>query len=183
MNVVFFHLMPYGELPSDFRERHPSIWADIDSRLFDPEGGGAMYNDYLDELEDAARLGFDGVCVNEHHANGYGMMPSPNLMASILARTRQGAIGVMGNAAALYDPPTRVAEEMAMLDCISGGRLVAGLGGAADRGAEHPRRGAGAPAVPARGGNRGYPAGVQLRRRRPARRRRPLFPVVGWSRT
>ena len=128
MNVLFFHLMPYAELPGNFRERHPSIWVDIDSRLFDPERGGAMYNDYLDELEDAARLGFDGVCVNEHHANGYGMMPSPNLMASVLARsTRRGAICVMGNAAALYDPPTRVAEEMAMLDCISGGRLVAGL--------------------------------------------------------
>ena len=64
MNVLFFHLMPYAELPADFRERHPSIWVDIDSRLFDPERGGAMYNDYLDELEDAARLGFDGVCAN-----------------------------------------------------------------------------------------------------------------------
>ena len=89
---------PYAELPAEFRQRHPSIWVDIDSRLFDPARGGARYNDYLDEdyldeLEDAARLGFDGVCVNEHHANGYGMMPSPNLMASILARgTTQGAI-------------------------------------------------------------------------------------------
>ncbi len=128
MNVLFFHLMPYAELPDDFRESHPSIWVDIDSRLFDPERGGAMYRDYLDELEEAAALGFDGVCVNEHHSNGYGMMPSPNLMASVLARnTTRGAVCVMGNAPALYDPPLRVAEEMAMLDCISGGRLIAGL--------------------------------------------------------
>ena len=128
MNVMFFHLMPYAELPDDFRESHPSIWVDIDSRLFDPERGGAMYRDYLDELEEAAALGFDGVCVNEHHSNGYGMMPSPNLMASVLARnTTRGAVCVMGNAPALYDPPLRVAEEMAMLDCISGGRLIAGL--------------------------------------------------------
>ena len=34
-----------------------------------------MYNDTLDELEYAAQLGYDGVCVNEHHNNGYGMMP------------------------------------------------------------------------------------------------------------
>jgi alkanesulfonate monooxygenase SsuD/methylene tetrahydromethanopterin reductase-like flavin-dependent oxidoreductase (luciferase family) len=128
MNVLFFHLMPYAELPDDFRESHPSIWVDIDSRLYDPERGGAMYRDYLDELEEAAALGFDGVCVNEHHSNGYGMMPSPNLMASVLARnTTRGAVCVMGNAPALYDPPLRVAEEMAMLDCISGGRLIAGL--------------------------------------------------------
>ena len=128
MNLLFFHLMPYTELPETFREDHLSIWVDIDSRLFDPGRGGAMYNDFLDELEEAAALGFDGVCINEHHSNGYGMMPSPNLMASILAKnTANAAICVMGNSAALYDPPLRVAEEMAMIDCISGGRLIAGL--------------------------------------------------------
>ncbi len=36
----------------------------------------------MDELEHAAELGFDGVCVNEHHANAYGLMPSPNLIAA-----------------------------------------------------------------------------------------------------
>jgi alkanesulfonate monooxygenase SsuD/methylene tetrahydromethanopterin reductase-like flavin-dependent oxidoreductase (luciferase family) len=73
-------------------------------------------------------MGFDGVCVNEHHQNGYGLMPSPNLIAAGLARaTRDAAIVVMGNSLALYNPPVRVAEEMAMLDCISGGRLVAGF--------------------------------------------------------
>lgn len=128
MNILFFHLMPYGDLPEDFHERHPSIWVDIDSRLFDPVLGGAMYHDYLDQIQEAAKLGFDGVCVNEHHSNGYGMMPSPNLMASILARnTVRGAVCVMGNAPVLYDPPLRVAEELAMLDCLSGGRLIAGL--------------------------------------------------------
>lgn len=133
MNLLFFHLMPYTELPETFREDHPSIWVDIDSRLFDPGRGGAMYNDFLDELEEAAALGFDGVCINEHHSNGYGMMPSPNLMASILAKnTANAAICVMGNSAALYDPPLRVAEEMAMI------RLH--LGWAFDRGtaARHP---------------------------------------------
>ncbi len=55
-------------------------------------------------------------------------MPSPNLIAASLARrTRDAAIVVMGNSLALYNPPTRVAEEMAMIDCISGGRLVAGF--------------------------------------------------------
>jgi alkanesulfonate monooxygenase SsuD/methylene tetrahydromethanopterin reductase-like flavin-dependent oxidoreductase (luciferase family) len=55
-------------------------------------------------------------------------MPSPNLMGSVMAReTKDVAIIIMGNSIALYDPPIRVAEEFAMLDCISGGRLVAGF--------------------------------------------------------
>ena len=73
-------------------------------------------------------MGYDGICVNEHHQNAYGLMPSPNLMGSVMAReTRDVAIIIMGNSIALYDPPIRVAEEFAMLDCISGGRLVAGF--------------------------------------------------------
>ncbi|GIW41507.1 MAG: monooxygenase [Candidatus Binatia bacterium] len=128
MKVCFFHLMPYTDLPEDFRERYPSVWVDIDPKLFDPVRGHELYNEFLDELEYAAEMGFDGICVNEHHANAYGLMPSPNLMAAALARrTKDAAIVVMGNSLALYNPPTRVAEEFAMIDCISGGRLVAGF--------------------------------------------------------
>jgi alkanesulfonate monooxygenase SsuD/methylene tetrahydromethanopterin reductase-like flavin-dependent oxidoreductase (luciferase family) len=87
-----------------------------------------MYNDFMDELEFAAECGFDAICVNEHHSNGYGLMPSPNLVASSLARrTSDAALCVLGNSLALYNPPTRVAEEFAMIDCISGGRLIAGF--------------------------------------------------------
>ncbi len=128
MKICWFHLMPYTELPEDFQQKHNSVWVDIDSRLFDPKRAHHMYNDFMDELEFAADCGFDAICVNEHHANGYGLMPSPNLIASTLARrTKDTAICVMGNSLALYNPPTRVAEEFAMLDCISGGRLIAGF--------------------------------------------------------
>src|SRR5208337_1167729 len=128
MKILWFHLMPYTDLPDDFKKKHPSVWVDIDSRLFDPAKAHRMYNDFMDELEFAAESGFDGVCVNEHHQNGYGLMPSPNLIAASLARrTAHAAIVVMGNSLALYNPPIRVAEEFAMLDCISGGRLVAGF--------------------------------------------------------
>ena len=128
MKNLWFHLMPYKELPDEFREEHPSVWVNIDSRLFDPERAHVMYNEFMDELEYAAEVGFDGICVNEHHSNGYGMMPSPNLIASTLARrTSDAALCVMGNSLALYNPPVRVAEEFAMLDCISGGRLIAGF--------------------------------------------------------
>jgi len=128
MKLMWFHLMPYTELPDDFRDNHPSVWVDVHSSLFDPRRAHHMYNDFVDELEYAAECGFDAVCVNEHHSNGYGLMPSPNLIASALARrTTDTALCVMGNSLALYNPPTRVAEEFAMIDVISGGRLIAGF--------------------------------------------------------
>ncbi|MCH8103314.1 MAG: LLM class flavin-dependent oxidoreductase [Chloroflexi bacterium] len=128
MKIEMFHLAPYRGLPEDFREKYRSVWVDVPSHLFDPAKAHEYYNQTLDELIYAAEMGYDGICVNEHHQNAYGLMPSPNLMAAVMARqTRDVAIIVMGNSIALYDPPIRVAEEMAMLDCISGGRLVAGL--------------------------------------------------------
>ncbi|HXG36774.1 MAG TPA: LLM class flavin-dependent oxidoreductase [Dehalococcoidia bacterium] len=128
MKFHWFHLMPYRYLPPDFPQRYRSIWVDIPSQLYDPVKGHALYNEYLDDLEYADQAGFDGICVNEHHQNGYGLMPSPNLMAAALTRrTRNANLVVMGNSIALYNPPIRVAEEMAMLDVMSGGRLVAGF--------------------------------------------------------
>src|SRR5436309_583288 len=128
MKICFFHLMPYRFLPDDFENRYRSVWVDVPPSLYDPVRGHAVYHEYLDELEHADSLGFDGICVNEHHQNAYGLMPSPNLMAATLARnTRNAKIVVMGNSVALYNPPVRVAEEFAMLDVLSNGRLVAGF--------------------------------------------------------
>jgi len=125
MRLFSFHLMPYPGLPAEY---DGPAWITCPNALFDPSLGTEIYNRYLDELILADELGFDGVCVNEHHQNAYGLMPSPNLMASILARsTKRCRIAVVGNALPLYDPPTRVAEEFAMIDCISGGRLIAGM--------------------------------------------------------
>ena len=128
MKFHSFNLMPYPYLPDDFTEKHRSVWVDVPASLYDPVRGHRLYHDYLDQLVLADKLGFDGICVNEHHQNAYGLMPSPNLMASILARsTERAAVVVMGDSVALYNPPIRVAEEMAMLDVLSGGRLVAGF--------------------------------------------------------
>ena len=130
MKVSFFHLMPYQDLPSDFEDRFHSAWVDLPNENFDPEVTQQYYDDYIDELRYADASGFDGICVNEHHNNAYGLMPSPNLIASVLANTTsQAALIVLGNSLALYQPPVRVAEEMAMLDIMSKGRLVAGVPG------------------------------------------------------
>ena len=128
MKFCWFHLMPYRFLPKDFEKNYHSVWVDVPSKLFDPVKGHQLYNEFLDELEFAERVGFDGICVNEHHNNAYGLMPAPNLIAAALSRrTFNAALIVLGSSIALYNPPLRAAEEFAMLDCISGGRLVAGF--------------------------------------------------------
>jgi alkanesulfonate monooxygenase SsuD/methylene tetrahydromethanopterin reductase-like flavin-dependent oxidoreductase (luciferase family) len=128
MKFTWFNLMPWPYLDEDFRQKNRSVWVDIDSRLFDPAKSHELYNTYMDLLEYAGQIGFDGIGVNEHHQNAYGLMPSPNLIAaSLVRRTQNVAIVVLGASIALYNPPLRVAEEFAMLDCISGGRLVAGF--------------------------------------------------------
>ncbi len=123
MKFYYFHLMPY---PMEHEE--PSSWVTLSNRHYDPALGHTLYNQYLDQFEHAERLGWDGLCVNEHHQNCYGTMPSPNLMAAMLARrTTRARIAVLGNGLPLRENPLRVAEEIAMLDVVSGGRIISGF--------------------------------------------------------
>jgi alkanesulfonate monooxygenase SsuD/methylene tetrahydromethanopterin reductase-like flavin-dependent oxidoreductase (luciferase family) len=128
MNVFMFHLMPYAALDMKERDQHPSAWITLPNSLFDPKIGFELYNRYLDELELADELGFDGISVNEHHQTAYGLMPSPVVMAASLARrTENCKIAILGNAFALREHPLTLAEEHAMIDCITGGRLITGF--------------------------------------------------------
>ena len=128
MQFYFFHLMPYDQLPADFDEKYDSAWVTFPNRHYDPERGHKLYTRYLDELVYAEELGFDGICANEHHQNAYGLMPAPNLIAaSLIQRTKRIKIAILGNALPLRDHPLRVAEEVAMLDVISGGRIISGF--------------------------------------------------------
>jgi alkanesulfonate monooxygenase SsuD/methylene tetrahydromethanopterin reductase-like flavin-dependent oxidoreductase (luciferase family) len=136
MKTIWFHMQGYRDLPDDFRKRYESIWiTPPNDELCDSATVGKYLHWNLDELELADDLGFDGLGLNEHHQNGYGFPISPNLIAATLARRKSdAAIVMLGNTLPLYNPPVRVAEEMALLDCLSGGRLVAGwpIGSAMD---------------------------------------------------
>ena len=77
MKFFNFHLMPYADMDVSLIREHGSAWVTFPNRHYDPKVGAALYNRYLDELEYADRLGFDGVCVNEHHQTAYGLMPVP----------------------------------------------------------------------------------------------------------
>ena len=89
--------------------------------------GGQLYNRYLDEWVMAEEVGFDGLMLNEHHSTPFCMGGSLNVEASILARiTKRAKIVLLGNVLPIWDDPLWLAEQLAMIDMISGGRLVAG---------------------------------------------------------
>jgi alkanesulfonate monooxygenase SsuD/methylene tetrahydromethanopterin reductase-like flavin-dependent oxidoreductase (luciferase family) len=128
MKVFFFHLMSYSALDPQFLEKHDTTWVTLPNSYYDPEVGSALYHAYLDQLVHADKLGFDGLALNEHHQTAYGMMPSPNLLAAALAReTKNAKIAILGRALPLLANPLAVAEEYAMLDNLSRGRLIAGF--------------------------------------------------------
>jgi len=126
LQFYFFHLMPYGYVPK--ADEFDSSWVSLSNKHYDPSRGHQLYNEYIDLLVNAEKLGYDGAIVNEHHANAYGTMPAPNLIAGmVVARTQRMPVGIVGNAIPLHGNPVRVAEEIAMLDVISGGRIISGF--------------------------------------------------------
>jgi len=128
MQVILFHLMSYADLDFEATKEHETVWVNLPNKYFDPVKGHQLYNRYLDELEYGEVLGFDGVAVNEHHQTAYGLMPSPIVMASALARrTKKVKIAILGSALPLRQHPITVAEEHAMIDVITGGRLISGF--------------------------------------------------------
>ena len=128
VGVFSWHFMPWPYLDESFERDHESGWITVPNSLFDADKARGLYQEYLDELSYADELGYDGVVLNEHHQNIYGLMPSPNLLAAALTQTtKRGKIVVLGNLIPLHFRPLRVAEEYGMLDCMSGGRVVAGF--------------------------------------------------------
>ena len=98
MRIGNFNLMSYRHLPNDFSKTNESVWVNFDTKLLDPVLLCQDFSDTLDEHEYAASVGFDMLGMNEHHGNGYGLIPSPNLMAAALARrTRDAMLLVLGN--------------------------------------------------------------------------------------
>ncbi len=98
--------------------------ADAQSRIF-----GEM----LEQIEYAEELGFDSIWIAEHHSSRYGICPSlMPLLCNIAARTKKIRIGA-GVSVLPFHNPIFLAEESAMLDVLSNGRLDFGVGrGSAD---------------------------------------------------
>ena len=127
MKFCFFHLMPYTDIEST-----PARWP-VSNAAFDAEKARDFYKRYVDTMIYADSCGFDWIGCNEHHFSPYGLMANCDVIGgAIVYGTSRAKIAMMGNLVPLNNP-IRIAEEYAMLDCMSGGRLVAGL----IRGAPH----------------------------------------------
>jgi alkanesulfonate monooxygenase SsuD/methylene tetrahydromethanopterin reductase-like flavin-dependent oxidoreductase (luciferase family)/pimeloyl-ACP methyl ester carboxylesterase len=86
------------------------------------------YREMLEQISYAERLGFDEVWLAEHHGTDYGSMPSPQVAAAAIAeRTERMRIGIAVSNLT-FDWPVRIAEDYAMVDVLSGGRLDFGVG-------------------------------------------------------
>jgi len=99
---------------------------------FDPQRAAEVYDSRMQEYIRAEQLGFDSVFFGEHHFTAYSITPSPNLLIAALSqRTSRIRIGVMINVVPFHDP-LRLAEEGAMLDLLTHGRLEFGIGRGVD---------------------------------------------------
>lgn len=128
MKFMNFTLMPYRPLDLAEAKKHRSAWVSLPNSFYDPEKGAAEYESFIDLLAYAEELGFDGIGVNEHHQTAYGMMPAPNLIASaLIQRTKRVKIAILGRALPLVSNPLYIAEEFAMLDNMSRGRIITGF--------------------------------------------------------
>lgn len=125
MQAWHFTEMPYPHLPP--LDDIPSIRVTIPSKHYDPKIGSDLYNRYLDEHLIADELGLN-IMLNEHHQTATCLDAAAPLMAAILARqTSKARICILGNPIANRGDPIRIAEEMAVIDNISRGRLDCGF--------------------------------------------------------
>jgi len=131
MKVSVLAQTPYRDLEDDFAEHYESC-VTTPWRLVDTGKLHGSFRDSLDQMLFAAGQGFDGVGFTEHGQSAYDMMPSPTVMLSALAYATDRdsldvAIYPVGRSLGKTKEPLRAAEELAMLDCISGGRMIAGF--------------------------------------------------------
>ena len=94
----------------------------------EPEHQSRILGEMMEQIEFAEELGFDCVWLAEHHFTRYGIVPSAVAMGlHVAARTKRIRIGT-GVSVLTFHNPVFIAEETALLDALSGGRLDFGVG-------------------------------------------------------
>src|SRR5690348_12116951 len=127
MEAFHFTEMPYPAIPPDYMERWGSARVVLPNQLYDAKLGNELYNRYLDQYEYADQLGYN-IFVNEHHQTITCTDAVCSVSAAMLVRrTKQAKILMLGHPLGTRMQPLRVAEETAMLDVVSGGRILCGF--------------------------------------------------------
>ena len=133
MKVTYFQQVPYRDLPDDFEKRYAeSVITTPYFEVTEPAKVHDSFRQALDETMHAARAGFDAVAVTEHGQSSYDMAPNPNIIEAAVAYATEAeglATGIypLGRSLGKSREPLRAAEELAMLDAISNGRLISGF--------------------------------------------------------
>ncbi len=128
MHLMYFTEQPMSTYPREAGHDAGNTALMISNEHFDPVDGSRLYNERLREYVLCEEVGFDGIMLNEHHNAPFCMQAKTNVFASILAgMTDRVKIVPLGNPLPLSENPVRIAEELAMIDMISGGRLVSGI--------------------------------------------------------
>jgi len=126
MKIGYFTERPVRWLPEEVILKNGAHFA-VSNKYYDREKAADEYNYWIDENLYAEELGFDIVALNEHHGNPFCMGSVMNVEAGILARlTKKARILLIGNPLPVIKHPLRMAEELAEIDLISRGRLIAG---------------------------------------------------------
>ena len=126
--AYFFTQMAYSDYPQDKAKEVGYTNLLFSNEHFSPERANELYGMYFEEFQHASESGFDGVQLNEHHSAPFNMMPSINVIGAIMSKwTKKGKIVFLGNILPIHENPLRLAEELAMIDVISGGRLISGF--------------------------------------------------------
>jgi alkanesulfonate monooxygenase SsuD/methylene tetrahydromethanopterin reductase-like flavin-dependent oxidoreductase (luciferase family) len=125
MKLWFFSEAAYPDLPPD--DAYDSVRVTLPNSVLDPAVAADWWDEYLEEWRAAASLGIN-VMLNEHHSTATCMNAAVPIVAGIMAReTTDARILILGNPIANRKDPVRVAEEMAMIDVFSRGRLEVGF--------------------------------------------------------
>lgn len=123
----YFSEMGYNAYPQEKAEEYGFTALMFPNSIFDAPTARDLWQMFLREHEYASEMGFDGSVCNEHHNNVISMQESVNISAAVLTQRIKGLIALIGNPLPIHDNPVRVAEEIAMLDLISGGRIISGF--------------------------------------------------------
>ncbi len=123
----FFSEMGYNAYPDEEAEKYGYTALMFPNSIFDAATARDLWQMFLREHEYASEMGFDGSVCNEHHNNVLSMQESVNISAAVLSQRIKGSIALIGNPLPIHDNPVRVAEEIAMLDLISNGRIISGF--------------------------------------------------------
>ncbi len=128
MFLMYFTEQPMSAYPEDEGRKFGATALMFSNKHFDPIAGSRLYNERLAEYMLAEEVGFDAIMLNEHHTAPYCMQPRMPVWSSILAATTQRVkIAQLGNPLPTSDNPIQIAEEIAMIDMISKGRLISGI--------------------------------------------------------